>query len=508
MAPNAQQMAIAMMIAQAQNTNQVNSHVNPASSINGAYPSHVSGMPTHHAQQQVEGTFGMLQHLDRNGHVHHGADQSFDSSINSSYPTSLNGTPPPPVLQETKGLGSDGGNNSDTEKAPPTRKRKERPQTDDADNRRMHCWNCSPDCPNLNAGPARHHVAGMCGRCHQKWQKHPDARWAVLKCVSKCRCARCEVSRNPTKSPDRRPHGTAGSFAFWVDEEGLAQAAALAAATKAWASVIEPLFKEGSGGSGHGSGESKSLVHSLVHKLTAQLADGGASDDGTMLTISSLVGRPCVVGHRMPEGITHFGVTSDPLNWPLALKVRSSEGMPGTVMECNPAAALALVGGASSRKGLAAAAAAAAAARGEVIGQRFEGVVALKSLPFAVAACVQCHLTGVPQALAAVHLKKDSAAAPMGRQMLVLPATEKDKNDAAEGLQSRFVFPSAEWADGSGFLVVFGPPAQASPDSSGSGGEARATSPAAAAPAAAAVDAVLKTLPEGIDEKCKVVSKV
>uniref|UniRef100_A0A7S2MS60 Uncharacterized protein n=1 Tax=Octactis speculum TaxID=3111310 RepID=A0A7S2MS60_9STRA len=66
--------------------------------------------------------------------------------------------------------------------------------------RRMQCWNCSPDCPNRGAGPERHHVAGMCGRCHQRWQKHPTSRWAVVRCVSKCRCDRCERSRAGSES--------------------------------------------------------------------------------------------------------------------------------------------------------------------------------------------------------------------------------------------------------------------------------------------------------------------
>jgi len=114
---------------------------------------------------------------------------------------------------------------------------------------------------------------------------------------------------------------------------------------------------------------------------------------------------------------------------------------------------------------------AAASAQEEVIGRRFENIVALKSLPFAVAACVQCHLMGTPQALAAVHLKNDTGTAPMGRQMLVLPALEKRSTSSKPGeeLHSRFLFPGAESADSSGFLVVFGPPAQAPPESFWSG---------------------------------------
>lgn len=77
----------------------------------------------------------------------------------------------------------------------------------DEKRQRMQCWNCSPDCPNLSAGPERHYVAGMCGRCHQRWMKHPDARWSVTMCVSKCRCERCDYNRAMNETMTSNPSG-------------------------------------------------------------------------------------------------------------------------------------------------------------------------------------------------------------------------------------------------------------------------------------------------------------
>jgi len=81
-------------------------------------------------------------------------------------------------------------------------------QFSDGTRQRMQCWNCSPDCPNKGAGPEWHYVAGMCGRCHQRWQKHPTARWSVQRCVSKCRCDRCEFNRASEGSSGAEPENS------------------------------------------------------------------------------------------------------------------------------------------------------------------------------------------------------------------------------------------------------------------------------------------------------------
>lgn len=59
----------------------------------------------------------------------------------------------------------------------------------------IKCVNCAPGCPNLGSR-RHHHVSGMCGRCHQRWIKRPQERWAIHHCFSKCRCQRCQTSRD------------------------------------------------------------------------------------------------------------------------------------------------------------------------------------------------------------------------------------------------------------------------------------------------------------------------
>lgn len=91
---------------------------------------------------------------------------------------------------------------------------------------RMRCWNCSPDCPNRGAGPERHYVAGMCGRCHQRWIKHSESRWSVSVCVSKCRCDRCDYHRAMFCKPegDAAPSANAAGLELKVFNGGVVAA--------------------------------------------------------------------------------------------------------------------------------------------------------------------------------------------------------------------------------------------------------------------------------------------
>lgn len=82
----------------------------------------------------------------------------------------------------------------------------------------MACWNCEPICPHRGAGPERHYVAGMCGRCHQHWTRRPASRWSVQHCVSKCRCLRCDQNRRLCGEVDasaaERDHSAEGEAAL------------------------------------------------------------------------------------------------------------------------------------------------------------------------------------------------------------------------------------------------------------------------------------------------------
>lgn len=128
--------------------------------------------------------------------------------------------------------------------------------------------------------------------------------------------------------------------------------------------------------------------------------------------------------------------------FPLVLVVADKSGIPGNVLNCNPEAARVMSGPhsflitdpAAAKVGLmgsplCSACIQPAEPRGLVSPCHVdisEGLVELKSLPFVIAACIEAHMTGQAQTVAAVHLKKDSKAASFGRRLIVAQGIRHD----------------------------------------------------------------------------------
>ena len=242
--------------------------------------------------------------------------------------------------------------------APPRKKAKSSGDANaDPNNRRerMMCWNCAPDCPNLNMGPERHHVTGMCGRCHQRWQKHPASRWSIRKCVSKCRCNRCERGRELDTAHD-------GSFLEIMpprlaDEEKQFELLIAQAQTGGVQGMLTPTTQQ--------------TICNQVFRLW--MNENEAIHEADVMLMSMLAGLVCTV--KMPATEPQpEGMVGD--RWPGLVSIGCNNNLLGQVTACNEYATAVL--------------------GRDLTGNNGHRLVAFKCLPFFVACFTQLCLEKKP----------------------------------------------------------------------------------------------------------------